>query len=219
MNIKGLLRPENIILCVIVVLAIILVILIIVAVAKKEKFGSLQRRKLISGSSARLQNKVVQDLVSEDESINQATTEGYATVRNNLLFKGQFDHLIATKPKQRQENKNKTVVEEIGDSVRDKISEISENKDVLEPATQDTQYAVDDSNAGEPTVKTNNDVVSGSGNSLESSSPEAFGLSRMYNNFDILRTGSKASEIAQAEDPANQQSSIDMKEFIKKITN
>ena len=225
-------------------LMVIIIILLIAIISKtyqaKEKFGSLERRRIISKASLKSDSldETNHELESEAESINQELQkkEGYVMSRNNMLFPGQFDHLIngkKDKPSFRQADKS--IVEEIGDAVKEKVQAIAEqtsNSNIAvdssvptelvateesEPEKPtETDYTTEKVNDVEPTVVNSDDVVSNSGNAIESSIPESFGYQRLNNNFSILQQNPTASKLAQAEDPANEQQSTDMLSFIKK---
>lgn len=57
-----------------------------------------------------------------------------------------------------------------------------------------------------------NDVISNSGNVVNG---ETFGLTRINNNFKILKTDPTASKVAQSEDPINEIMSPDMQKYIE----
>ena len=61
-------------------------------------------------------------------------------------------------------------------------------------------------------IEEKNDVISNSGNVVDN---ESFGLTRINNNFQILKTDSTASKIAQTEDPANEIISPEMQKYIE----
>ena len=229
---------------VIMVMMVVIIILLVAVVAKTykatEKFGTLQQRRLISRAALKSGSgdESSADLVSEDESIGQSNTspkESYVMSRNNMIFKGQFDHLANNKiePKSWRES-NKSIVEEIGDSVKEKVqaiteqvgsatpTELSKPEEESEPQQLTNQdydtSAATSTMTSEPTVSTANDVISNSGNAVETSIPESFGHLRLNNDFSILQASPKASEVAQTEDPANQQRSTDMLTYIKNLT-
>jgi hypothetical protein len=236
-------------------LMVIIIILLIAIISKtyqaKEKFGSLQRRRILSKASLFNSNtdETNHELVSENESLNQELTpeneslnqelqkkEGYVMSRNNMLFQGQFDHLIngkKDKPSFRQADKS--IVEEIGDAVKEKVQAIAEQTSdsniavdssiptELQPVVEEEQKPTEDDYSTEKIKETeagivnNDEVVSNSGNAIESSIPESFGYQRLNNNFSVLQQAPTASKIAQTEDPANQQQSTDMLAFIKNM--
>ena len=225
-------------------LMVIIIILLIAIISKtyqaKEKFGSLQRRRILSKASLINSDfdETDHELVSEGESLNQELQkkEGYVMSRNNMLFQGQFDHLIngkKDKPSFRQADKS--IVEEIGDAVKEKVQAIAEQTSdsniavdssvptELQPVVEEEQKPTEDDYSTEKIKETeagivnNDEVVSNSGNAIESSIPESFGYQRLNNNFSILQQTPTASKIAQTEDPANQQQSTDMLAFIKNM--
>ena len=219
---------------------VVIIILLVAVVAKTykatEKFGTLQQRRLISRAALKSGNgdESSADLVSEDESIGQSNVspkESYVMSRNNMIFRGQFDHLANNKiePKSWRES-NKSIVEEIGDSVKEKVqaiteqvgsatpTELSKPEEESEPQQLTNQDYDTSAATSEPTVSTANDVISNSGNAVETSIPESFGHLRLNNDFSILQASPKASEVAQTEDPANQQRSTDMLTYIKNLT-
>ena len=227
-------------------LMVVIVILLIAVIAKtyeaKEKFGSLMRYKLLSKASMKgtSRDETEADLETQGESINQK--ESYTVSRGNLLFEGDFDYLLngkKDKPSFRQSDKS--IVEEIGDTVKEKIQQVTEqvsDSNIAVDSSVPTELSEPEQEAApevqpeyetkkveetaetvatEPELEQKDDVISNSGNSIESTSPESFGLSRIYNNFEILKSGTTASEIAQNEDPSNEQKSTDMLEYIKKM--
>ena len=217
-----------------------IIILLVAVVAKTykatEKFGTLQQRRLISRAALKSggNDESSADLVSEDESIGQSSVspkESYVMSRNNMIFRGQFDHLANNKiePKSWKES-NKSIVEEIGDSVKEKVqaiteqvgsttpTELSKPEEESEPQQLTNQDYDNSAATSEPTVSTANDLISNTGNAVETSIPESFGHLRLNNDFSILQASPKASEVAQTEDPANQQRSTDMLTYIKNLT-
>jgi len=241
MNFKDI-NVSSVIMMMLMVIIIILLIAIISRTHEvKEKFGSLERRRILSKASLKNTDldETNHELETEGESISQELMkkEGYVMSRNNLLFPGQFDHLmVGKKDKPSFRQADKSIVEEIGDVVKEKVQAIAEQ-------TSDSNIAVDSSvptelvgpEENEPNKPTesdyetekikdtdagivnNDEVVSNSGNAIESSIPESFGYQRLNNNFSILQQNPTASKIAQIDDPANQQQSIDMKTFIKNM--
>ena len=224
-------------------LMVIIIILLIAIISKtyevKEKFGSLERRRILAKASMKSSDfdETNNDLVSENESIGQELQkkEGYVMSRNNMLFQGQFDHLMpgkVDKPSFRQADKS--IVEEIGDAVKEKVQAIAEQTSDsniavdssiptdLQPQEEENKEVeadyetekVKDTEAG---IESKDDVISNSGNAVESAIPESFGYQRLNNNFSILQQTPTASKIAQTEDPANEQQSTDMLAYIKNI--
>ena len=227
---------STIIMMMLMMIMIILSIVIIIKVYKSsEKFGALERRRILSQSSLgnTATDETEEDLESEGASIAQELSkkEGYAMSRNNMLFGGQFDYLLpGKKDKPSFRKSDKSIVEEIGDNVKEKVQEISEqvsNSNIAVDSSVPTELVKEEDNINqEQTYETtnqdvgisnNDDVVSNSGNSVETSIPESFGYQRLNNDFSILQQSSKASEIAQADDPANQQTSTDMLTYIKNM--
>jgi len=223
-------------------LMVVIIILLIAVIAKtyqaKEKFGSLERRLIISKASRNSSgyDETGDELIDEDESLNQKSKEGYVMSRNNMMFKGDFDYLIpGKKDKPDFRKSDKSVVEEISDTVKEKIQQIAEQTsdsgiavdssipaEMTEPIAEESpeenkKYEIEKANNNEVGLESKDDVISGAGKSLETTTPESFGLTRLHNDFSILKSGSTASEIAQTEDPANEQTSTDMKAFVKNI--
>lgn len=225
-------------------LMVIIIILLIAIISKTyqatEKFGSLERRRILAKGSLVSSDfdETNNELVSEGESIGQELKkkEGYVMSRNNMLFQGQFDHLMngkKDKPSFRQADKS--IVEEIGDAVKEKVQAIAEQTSdsniavdssiptELQPQEEESNkmtesdYSVDKVKDTEAGIANSDDIVSNSGNAVESSIPESFGYQRLNNNFSILQQTPTASKIAQADDPANEQQSTDMLAYIKNI--
>ena len=227
---------STIIMMMLMMIMIILSIVIIIKVYKSsEKFGALERRRILSQSSLgnTATDETEEDLESEGASIAQELSkkEGYVMSRNNMLFGGQFDYLLpGKKDKPSFRKSDKSIVEEIGDNVKEKVQEISEqvsNSNIAVDSSVPTELVKEEDNINqEQTYETtnqdvgisnNDDVVSNSGNSVETSIPESFGYQRLNNDFSILQQSSKASEIAQVDDPSNQQTSTDMLSYIKNM--
>ena len=225
---------------IIIMLMVVIIILLIAVIAKtysvKEKFGSLERRILLSKATLASNgyDETNDELIDEDDSLNQKSKEGYVMGRNNMLFKGDFDYLVPgkkDKPSFRQSDKS--VVEEIVNDVKEKVEQIAEQtsdsniavdssiptelteEKVEETPEQKSDYITDKEENKNVELNESDDVISGAGKSLEATTPESFGLTRLHNDFSILKQGSTASEIAQTDDPANEQTSTDMKSFIK----
>ena len=226
-------------------LMVIIIILLIAIISKTyqatEKFGALERRRILAKGSLTNSDfdETNNELVSEGESINQELQkkEGYVMSRNNMLFQGQFDHLIngkKDKPSFRQADKS--IVEEIGDVYKEKVQAIAEQTSdsniavdssvptELQPQEEEnpnklteSDYSIDKIKDTEAGIANKDDIVSNSGNSVESSIPESFGYQRLNNNFSILQQTPTASKVAQSEDPANQQQSTDMLAYIKNM--
>lgn len=222
-----------------VIIVILLVVLIMNTYKTKEKFGDLQRRRVLSKSSLSntARDETEEDLETEDESLNQAETkEGYVVTRNNMLFPGQFDHLhVGKKDKPSFRQSNKSIVQEIGDTVKEKVQAMTEQiaesnmtqdntvSDLQNPETaaesvpeEASEYATEKVGSSDPEVLSKDDVISNSGKPIEGTAAESFGLTRINNDFSLFKTGTTASEIAQQYDPANDQKSIDMMSYIKK---
>ena len=223
---------------------VIIIILLIAIISKTyqatEKFGSLERRRILAKGALKSSDfdETNNELLSEGESISQELQkkEGYVMSRNNMLFQGQFDHLIngkKDKPSFRQADKS--IVEEIGDAVKEKVQAIAEQAsdsniavDSSLPTELQTQvedsnkmteadYSVDKVKDTEAGIANSDEVISNSGNAVESSIPESFGYQRLNNDFSILQQAPTASKIAQADDPANEQQSTDMLAYIKNM--
>lgn len=227
---------STIIMMMLMMIMIILSIVIIIKVYKSsEKFGALERRRILSQSSLAntATDETEEDLESEGASIAQELSkkEGYVMSRNNMLFGGQFDYLLPGKKDKPSFRKNdKSIVEEIGDNVKEKVQEISEqvsNSNIAVDSSVPTELVKEEDNINQDQtyettnqdvgISNNDDVVSNSGNSVETSIPESFGYQRLNNDFSILQQSSKASEIAQVDDPSNQQTSTDMLSYIKNM--
>jgi len=227
---------STVIMMLLMTIMLILLVVVVIGVYKStEKFGALERRRILSKSSLgnTATDETDEDLESEGESIAQELSkkEGYVMSRNNMLFGGQFDYLIPgkkDKPSFRQSDKS--IVEEIGDTVKEKVQEITEqtsNSNIAADSSVPTELVNEEDTAvPEQTYETenqdvgisnNDDVVSNSGNPVETSIPESFGYQRLNNDFSILQQNPKASEIAQADDPSNQQTSTDMLTYIKNM--
>ena len=232
---------------VIMMMLMVIIIILLIAIISKtyqatEKFGALERRRILSKGSLTSSDfdETDNELVSEGESINQELQkkEGYVMSRNNMLFPGQFDHLIngkKDKPSFRQADKS--IVEEIGDAVKEKVQAIAEQASTsnvavdssipteLQPQEEEpnkmteADYSTDKVKDTEAGIADKDDIVSNSGNSVESSIPESFGYQRLNNNFSILQQTPTASKVAQADDPANEQQSTDMLAYIKNMVN
>ena len=224
-------------------LMVIIIILLIAIISKTyqatEKFGALERRRILAKASLKSSDfdETNNELVSEAESLGQELQkkEGYVMSRNNMLFQGQFDHLMngkKDKPSFRQADKS--IVEEIGDAVKEKVQAITEQTSdsniavdssiptELQPQEEESSipesdYSVDKVKDTEAGIANSDDIVSNSGNAVESSIPESFGYQRLNNNFSILQQTPTASKIAQADDPANEQQSTDMLAYIKNM--
>ena len=226
-------------------LMVIIIILLIAIISKTyqatEKFGTLERRRILAKASLKSSDfdETNHELVSEAESLGQELQkkEGYVMSRNNMLFQGQFDHLMngkKDKPSFRQADKS--IVEEIGDAVKEKVQAITEQTSdsniavdssiptELQPQEEEestkmteSDYSVDKVKDTEAGIANADDIVSNSGNAVESSIPESFGYQRLNNNFSILQQAPTASKIAQADDPANEQQSTDMLAYIKNM--
>ena len=226
-----------------IIVVVIVVVAAIVSVTSKnnEKFGSIYRRRIISNASLKSTStdETENDLEPEHVSLNQPGKENYVESRGNLLFKGQFDHLINKINLPVFNKSEKNIVEEIGDNVKEKVESIAEHVSDSNIAVDSTVPSeliqvenkvendkpvendyitekVTDENT-EPELNEKDNVITNSGNAIESSVPESFGLLRTNNNFEILNQSSKASEIAQNEDSSNEQMSPDMVMFIKNL--
>jgi len=232
-------------------LMVIIIILMVAMISKTytatEKFGSLERRRLLAQGAMKTSDfdETNNELVSEGESINQELQkkEGYVMSRNNMLFEGQYDYLIngkKDKPSFRQSDKS--IVEEIGDVVKEKVqaiaeqtsdsniavdssipTELQEQEQEPQAAAEETakmtetDYSVDKVKDTEAGIANSDEVISNSGNAVESSIPESFGFLRINNDYSILQQTPTASKIAQTDDPANQQQSTDMLAYIKNM--
>jgi len=233
-------KDINVSTVIMMMLMVIIIILLISIISKTyqatEKFGAIERKRLLAAASMKSTDydETDNELVSEAESLNAELSkkEGYVPARGNLLFPGQYDYLIngkKDKPSFRQSNKS--IVEEIGDAVKEKVQAIAEQTSgsniavdssvptelqstTPEPTTE-SEYETDKTKAIEPEISNADDVVSGSGNAIESSIPESFTRLRTNTDFGILHQTSTAAKLAQAEDESNQQQSTDMKAFIK----
>lgn len=230
---------------VIMMMLMVIIIILLIAIISKtyqatEKFGSLERRRILAKGALKSSDfdETNNELLSEGESISQELKkkEGYVMSRNNMLFQGQFDHLMngkKDKPSFRQADKS--IVEEIGDAVKEKVQAIAEQAsdsniavDSSLPTELQTQvensnkmteadYSVDKVKDTEAGIANSDEVISNSGNAVESSIPESFGYQRLNNDFSILQQAPTASKIAQADDPANEQQSTDMLAYIKNM--
>lgn len=230
---------------VIMMMLMVIIIILLIAIISKtyqatEKFGSLERRRILAKGALKSSDfdETNNELLSEGESINQELQkkEGYVMSRNNMLFQGQFDHLIngkKDKPSFRQADKS--IVEEIGDAVKEKVQAIAEQASdsniavdssiptelqaqAEEPSKMtEADYSVDKVKDTEAGIANSDEVISNSGNAVESSIPESFGYQRLNNNFSILQQAPTASKIAQTDDPANEQQSTDMLAYIKNM--
>ena len=230
---------------VIMMMLMVIIIILLIAIISKtyqatEKFGSLERRRILAKGALKSSDfdETNNELLSEGESISQELQkkEGYVMSRNNMLFQGQFDHIKnrkKDKPSFRQADKS--IVEEIGDAVKEKVQAIAEQAsdsniavDSSLPTELQTQvensnkmteadYSVDKVKDTEAGIANSDEVISNSGNAVESSIPESFGYQRLNNDFSILQQAPTASKIAQADDPANEQQSTDMLAYIKNM--
>lgn len=224
-----------------VVIIILLIVVVVKTYETKEKFGNLQIRRMISNASLKSNStdETEQDLEDVDTSLNQKPLkEGYVVGRSNLIGNGKFDYLMKgkqDKPSFRQSDK--TIVQEIGDSVKEKVqamteqiaeSNMTQDQEVSEMQNPDPEiteavpeeektYETEAASEGDITVLAKDDVVSNSGKGIEASGSESFGLTRLNNDFSLFKTDSKASEVAQSEEVANSQKSIDMMNYVKKF--
>ena len=88
---------------VIMMMLMVIIIILLIAIISKtyqatEKFGSLERRRILAKGALKSSDfdETNNELLSEGESISQELQkkEGYVMSRNNMLFQGQFDHLM-----------------------------------------------------------------------------------------------------------------------------
>lgn len=236
-------QPSTLIMMMLMVIIIILLVVVVVKTYDtKEKFGNLEVRRIISKSSLRSDSvdETPEDLEDVDESLNQKPEqlkEGYVVGRSNMICDNKFDYLLQgrqDKPSFRQSDKS--IVQEIGDSVKEKVQAMTEqiaesntyedstvaemknpDPEIAEAVPEEEKTYETEAAEGDVQVLAKNDVVSNSGKGIEVSGSESFGLTRLNNDFSLFKTDAKASEIAQSEDPANNQKSIDMINYIKKI--
>ena len=211
----------------IVLFGIILVAICIIVTMKhnaqaNEKYGDLQRRKLIAHYAA--------DYGETGASANKlpSSQEGYQANRGSLIVPNSFNWLmnnngtqseqsgeLITAPKIDVSNPNTTVAEDIGNAALSQIQSINDGSQTTNISSGLTQTSYNtDATAGEITPGDTLEVVSNSGKSLGSETSEPFGLSRIYNDFSTITSGStESSTIAQSENQV--QTSVDMKQFEK----
>lgn len=244
------------IIALIIILIIVCVVMIIKLLMGKEKFGSLERRQILSKAALNVRDLDESNLELQNDAEGfRRRKEGYAVSRTGLLFPGQFNHLLknATDPVSVRQSDKKSVIQEIANDAKEQIKQaigiqeptaaemVVEEQPIpsevvpQEPQVEQEQLVQEEPEeiivdvepvpekeyeteaaASEPEPIERDNVISNAGNSLESSQPENFGRSRIYNQFNNIVGSTMASQIAQAE--KEEPTDINMKTFISKFT-
>ncbi len=209
-------------LAIIVVAIIGIVVVVIVACVSKESFSKAQRIKILSQSS-------------------MAENEGFVGSRSDMLFKGDFNHLL-TKPEDKLPatsvpTMDSTVAKPVQQSAQLAATPAESSAAATDLAKQiatevGTQAGTrNDVNVGpaaavattgvnnyelDSNVETHNEIVTTAGKVLPQ---EKFSTSRVYNDFSTILADTSmtrlSSKVAQSEEQG--QKSIDMKVFEKKL--
>ena len=226
-----------------VILLIALVVMIIYCNKSKESYGSLQRRKILAERSLYAPNDCDQ---SKTEGYAWSRTGSLFPGQFDYLIANgkeckdfkQSDKLDVAKsigqqavntikevtglqqpaPEQVAEEQTQLISEKIPDQ-NDVVTDLvdTEKPELQVEETQDNKdYEVEPTSSNDVGLVENDNVVANSGNSIESSKPENFGYSRVYNNFNYLNGDvTVCSAVAQNEN--EEQKDINMQTFINKF--
>lgn len=223
----------------IIIIAICVYIIMKTFNGSKEGYGSLMRKKLLSKYAGEGDTLTEANKINTKE--NYSVPRGSLITPNmfNWLKSGQSiqtDTGVAAPvaPVVDISNPNTTVAQDIGNSAVNQINEITTETAQRQPSsaqpvpnltqptpsspsavdlTQNT-YNTNPTGAEEPVPVDDRDVISNSGNSLETPASESFQLSRINNTYSSILPGNTIqSQIAQAADQV--QTSVEMKQFEK----